>query len=94
VLLALGGGLARRCNGVNFRERYQSYDGFSVEVTNYRFAMAATLITVWVLVMAVLMGRKTMAKWQRRRCARRRALRGSVGFGGHAGLPIAVQPRP
>jgi hypothetical protein len=39
---------------------YQSYDGLSVEVTNYGFASAATLLTLWVLVMAVLMGRKTM----------------------------------
>lgn len=39
---------------------YQSYDGLSVEVTNYAFATVATLLTVWVLVMAILMGRKTM----------------------------------
>ena len=39
---------------------YQSYDGLSVKVTNYAFASVATLLTVWVLVMAVLMGRKTM----------------------------------
>jgi hypothetical protein len=39
---------------------YQSYDGLSVEVTNYAFATVATPLTVWVLVMAILMGRKTM----------------------------------
>ena len=39
---------------------YQSYDGLSVEVTNYVFATVATPLTVWVLVMAILKGRKTM----------------------------------
>jgi hypothetical protein len=39
---------------------YQAYDGLSVTITNYAFAGSATLLTVWVLVMAILMGRKTM----------------------------------
>ena len=39
---------------------YQAYDGLSVFVTNYAFSSSATLLTVWVLVMAVLMARKTM----------------------------------
>ena len=45
--------------GVGF---YQAYDGLSVAVTTYAFSITATLLTVWVLVMAILMGRKTMAK--------------------------------
>ena len=39
---------------------YQAYDGLSVFITNQAFAGSATLLTVWVLVMAILMGRKTM----------------------------------
>ena len=39
---------------------YQAYDGLSVFITNYAFAGSATLLTVWVLVMAILMARKTM----------------------------------
>lgn len=39
---------------------YQAYDGLSVTITNYAFAGTATLLTVWVLVMSILMGRKTM----------------------------------
>ena len=39
---------------------YQAYDGLSVFITNYAFAGTATLLTVWVLVMAILMARKTM----------------------------------
>lgn len=39
---------------------YQAYDGLSVFVTNFAFAGAATLLTIWVLIMAILMGRKTM----------------------------------
>ena len=39
---------------------YQAYDGLSTFITNYAFAGSATLLTLWVLVMAILMGRKTM----------------------------------
>ena len=39
---------------------YQAYDGLSVFITNQAFAGTATLLTVWVLVMAILMARKTM----------------------------------
>ena len=39
---------------------YQAYDGLSVFVTNYAFSGTASLLTIWVLIMAVLMGRKTM----------------------------------
>ena len=39
---------------------YQSYDGLSVFITNRAFAGAATLLTGWVLIMAILIGRKTM----------------------------------
>jgi hypothetical protein len=39
---------------------YQSYDGLSVFITSYAFSGTATLLTVWVLVMAILMARKTM----------------------------------
>ncbi len=39
---------------------YQAYDGLSVFITNIAFSGAATLLTVWVLVMAIMMGRKTM----------------------------------
>ena len=38
----------------------QACDGLSVFITNQAFAGSATLLTVWVLVMAILMGRKTM----------------------------------
>ena len=41
---------------------YQAYDGLSVLITNYAFAGTATLLTVWVLVMSIMMARKTMAK--------------------------------
>ncbi len=43
--------------GVGF---YQAFDGLSVAVTNVAFTGAATLLTVWVLVMAILMERKVM----------------------------------
>lgn len=43
--------------GVGF---YQAYDGLSVVTTTYVFSGAATLLTVWVLAMAILMARKTM----------------------------------
>lgn len=39
---------------------YQAYDGLSVITTNYVFSVTASLITIWVLIMAILMGRKTM----------------------------------
>ena len=39
---------------------YQSFDGLSVAVTNVAFTGAATLLTVWVLVMAILMERKVL----------------------------------
>ena len=39
---------------------YQSYDGLSVFITSYVFSGTATLLTVWGLVMAILMARKTM----------------------------------
>ena len=39
---------------------YQAYDGLSVVITTYAFSGTATLLTVWVLVMAILMARKTM----------------------------------
>ena len=39
---------------------YQAYDGLSVFITTYAFSGTATLLTVWVLVMAILMARKTM----------------------------------
>ena len=41
---------------------YQAYDGLSVFITNIAFAGTATLLTVWVLVMAIMMARKSMAK--------------------------------